>query len=455
MNIFNIFSSKEEEVNKNDERKIHFSSDRLNLSPLSSICFHLENDTTCESILKNENFIKKARDVCGNNYEKNFHFCIIDIKNNNSELKLSNKIKPKKLLGMSNDLKLFFLSNKEKKNNIEKNEIKKKVNINFDFYIKNIPVLIWDFEGNKYIKCNISLSYDILLINERKFVFLDFKNQIDEKIISNVKEKKKFNLEEPLKFQVNVYDYHKKKNLIEVFKISDKGTRKQYDTLIKWLEDISNSKNFSKLNISKMSESIKKNTETFQTLIMKIFKSNLDLNYFLTKIKWSKILLNKKYIPNLKVPDIISIILEYKDSFQKKDMMNIWNVFKLLHRNINNLKEDNEISIFLKSKLNEILTLNNQVIEKYAKLQSNPNIKQLENVMLFEIFKIDYFDFLLKPILESEDFSELKQRISQIGIKKNGIYLNKITLDLNKIFASIYLNIYHFKLRDFILLKVK
>ena len=204
-----------------------------------------------------------------------------------------------------------------------------------------------------------------------------------------------------------------------------------------------------------MSESIKKNTETFQTLIMKIFKSNLDLNYFLTKIKWSKILLNKKYIPNLKVPDIISIILEYKDSFQKKDMMNIWNVFKLLHRNINNLKEDNEISIFLKSKLNEILTLNNQVIEKYAKLQSNPNIKQLENVMLFEIFKIDYFDFLLKPILESEDFSELKQRISQIGIKKNGIYLNKITLDLNKIFASIYLNIYHFKLRDFILLKVK
>jgi hypothetical protein len=75
--------------------------------------------------------------------------------------------------------------------------------------------------------------------------------------------------------------------------------------------------------------------------------------------------------------------------------------------------------------------------------------------MLFEIFKIDYFDFLLKPILESEDFSELKQRISQIGIKKNGIYLNKITLDLNKIFASIYLNIYHFKLRDFILLKVK
>ena len=204
-----------------------------------------------------------------------------------------------------------------------------------------------------------------------------------------------------------------------------------------------------------MSESIKKNTETFQTLIMKIFKSNLNLNYFLTKIKWSKILLNKKYIPNLKVPDIISIILEYKDSFQKKDMMNIWNVFKLLHRNINNLKEDNEISIFLKSKLNEILTLNNQVIEKYAKLQSNPNIKQLENVMLFEIFKIDYFDFLLKPILESEDFSELKQRISQIGIKKNGIYLNKITLDLNKIFASIYLNIYHFKLRDFILLKVK
>ena len=204
-----------------------------------------------------------------------------------------------------------------------------------------------------------------------------------------------------------------------------------------------------------MSESIKKNTETFQTLIMKIFKSNLDLNYFLTKIKWSKILLNKKYIPNLKVPDIISIILEYKDSFQKKDMMNIWNVFKLLHRNINNLKEDNEISIFLKSKLNEILTLNNQVIEKYAKLQSNPNIKQLENVMLFEIFKIDYFDFLLKPILESEDFSELNQRILQIGIKKNGIYLNKITLDLNKIFASIYLNIYHFKLRDFILLKVK
>jgi hypothetical protein len=286
-------------------------------------------------------------------------------------------------------------------------------------------------------------------------VFLDFKNQIDEKIISKVKEKKKFNLEEPLKFQVNVYDYHKKKNLIEVFKISDKGTRKQYDTLIKWLEDISNSKNFSKLNLSKMSESIKKNTETFQTLIMKIFKSNLNLNYFLTKIKWSKILLNKKYIPNLKVPDIISIILEYKDSFQKKDMMNIWNVFKLLHRNINNLKEDNEISIFLKSKLNEILTLNNQVIEKYAKLQTNPNIKQLENVMLFEIFKIDYFDFLLKPILESEDFSELKQRISQIGIKKNGIYLNKITLDLNKIFASIYLNIYHFKLRDFILLKVK
>ena len=204
-----------------------------------------------------------------------------------------------------------------------------------------------------------------------------------------------------------------------------------------------------------MSESIKKNTETFQNLIMKIFKSNFDLNYFLTKIKWSKILLNKKYIPNLKVPDIISIILEYKDSFQKKDMMNIWNVFKLLHRNINNLKEDNEISIFLKSKLNEILTLNNQVIEKYAKLQSNPNIKQLENVMLFEIFKIDYFDFLLKPILESEDFSELNQRILQIGIKKNGIYLNKITLDLNKIFASIYLNIYHFKLRDFILLKVK
>ena len=231
-----------------------------------------------------------------------------------------------------------------------------------------------------------------------------------------------------------------------------------------------------------MSESIKKNTETFQTLIMKIFKSNLNLNYFLTKIKWSKILLNKKYIPNLKVPDIISIILEYKDSFQKKDMMNIWNVFKLLHRNINNLKEDNEISIFLKSKLNEILTLNNQVIEKYAKLQSNPNIKQLENVMLFEIFKIDYFDFLLKPILESEDFSEIKyplcvkttyEQLYRHIMKelfiynrfwskkefffyyKNGIYLNKITLDLNKIFASIYLNIYHFKLRDFILLKVK
>ncbi len=136
-------------------------------------------------------------------------------------------------------------------------------------------------------------------------------------------------------------------------------------------------------------------------------------------------------------------------------MINIWNVFKLLHRNINNLKEDNEISRFVKSKSNEIVNLNNQVIQKYAKLQSNPNVQKLNNIMLSEIFKIDFFDFLLNPILEKEDFSELNAKIIEIGNKKNGIYLNEITIYLNKILASIYLNIYHFKLKDFLELKVE
>ena len=75
--------------------------------------------------------------------------------------------------------------------------------------------------------------------------------------------------------------------------------------------------------------------------------------------------------------------------------------------------------------------------------------------MLSEIFKIDFFDFLLNPILEKEDFSELNAKIIEIGNKKNGIYLNEITIYLNKILASIYLNIYHFKLKDFLELKVE
>ena len=456
MNIFNsIFSPKEEEVNKNDERKIHFSSDRLNLTPLSSICFHLENDTTCESILKDEYFIKTAIEFCGNDYEKHFHLCIIDIKNNNSELKLSNKTKPKKLLGISNDLKLYFLNNKEKKYNITKNEIKKTINIYNDNYLKNIPILNWDFKENKYIKCNVSLSYDIFSINDKKYLFNDFKTQLDENMISNLKEIKNFKVEEPSKFQITLFDYNKNENFIKIFQISNKGSRKQYDSLIKWLEEISNSKTLSQLNISQISKSINTNFEIFGILIEKIFNSNFDLNFFLSKIKWAKILINKKFISNLKIPDIISIILEYKDSFQKKDMINIWNVFKLLHRNINNLKEDSEVSRFIKSKSKEILNLNNQVIENYAKLQSNPQIHNLENIMLYEIFKIDFFDFLLNPILENEDFTELNKKMLNIGIKKNGVYLNEITLYLNKILASIYLNIHHFKLRDFLLLKVE
>ena len=456
MNIFNFFSStKEEEVNKNDERKIHFSFDRLNLDTKSTLYFHLENDTTCESILKNENFIKAAIKIFGNDYEKKCHLCIIDIKNNNSELKLSNKIKLKKLLGISNDLQLFFINNKQVKNNIDNNEIKKTINIYYDNYIKNIPLLNWDFKENKYIKCNISLSYDIFSINDKKYLFNDYKNKIDEKIISSIKEIKKFKIEEPLKFQINLFDYNKKENCVKIFKIPDKGSRKQYDSLIKWLEEISASKYLSQLNITKFSDSINKNIETFEILIEQIFKNNLDLNFFLSKIKWAKILLTKKFISNLNVPDIISVILDYKDSFQKKEMMNIWNVFKLLHRNINNLKEDNEISRFVKSKSNEIVNLNNQVIQKYAKLQSNPNVQKLNNIMLSEIFKIDFFDFLLNPILEKEDFSELNAKIIEIGNKKNGIYSNEITIYLNKILASIYLNIYHFKLKDFLELKVE
>ena len=103
--MLNFFSYKEEEINKNEERKIHFCNHSnsicyIFIKDIMNIFLPIENETTCEDILNNVIFRENALKYCGKDFEKNFHFIIIDIKNYNFELKLSNKAKPKKILGL-------------------------------------------------------------------------------------------------------------------------------------------------------------------------------------------------------------------------------------------------------------------------------------------------------------------------------------------------------------------
>ena len=457
--MLNFFSYKEEEINKNEERKIHFCNNRTNYEDIMNIFLPIENETTCEDILNNIIFRENALKYCGNDFEKNFHFIIIDIKNYNFELKLSNKAKPKKILGLNNELKLYFIINKEIKidkndNNKEKKKNKKDIEITKtnEFYVKNISLYVYNNEKKKFInKCSVSLSYEFLIIDEiNQYILKDFYKE--KKNNNSFENNFNFeNIENPNILKLILYDCNRNGNYILIFKNNTK--QKIFDSFVHWINLLITSKKYFESYNQKISELNIDFNIPIQNIINQINNNSFNCNFFLSKLKWAKILVNNKFISQIEIPEIILLILNYKDYVQNKDIMNSWGSIEIIKQYINSIKEDNESTKLFKYKFKDITDYINKIKFEIFNIQMNSEISTINDKIFTNVFKIDFFDYILYSFLNEDIINKLNNKLKYIGVKINGKYINEISIVLNKILAEVFSNIYHYKSsRNFIII---
>ena len=83
----------------------------------------------------------------------------------------------------------------------------------------------------------------------------------------------------------------------------------------------------------------------------------------------------------------------------------------------------------------------------------NSEISTINDKIFTNVFKIDFFDYILYSFLNEDIINKLNNKLKYIGVKINGKYINEISIVLNKILAEVFSNIYHYKSsRNFIII---